>query len=347
MFGLVTQPIIKSQNNTHTITNSHIGTNIYNDSKFSLVTEHLKWTSEYPLPIQKDGSSIYFDGIVIKCCDIDTIRSFMIKINDITIINIPFPLIMKLSKIMEKDGTCYIRFDDKLFSNTKLELPFSNQYYCIYVHLDTKRIITYNLMTIRKYYDSCIMNPIKYYISQYQTVSVKTNQYYDINLNCKLTGIFVESKYPLRWVKLSTDSNKHMEYDHLMLTLYDTLISKRTLWSKKHSLVFNTILNKIIPLDVIKLIESYCNDNYEYLYWFPVYPGLSYFDTNIYPNVGTITGNVTIVISIDYVNEHPKYGRECLVYIQNKNILKVDIDSGRINYKMVMNKGNSNNFARI
>ena len=67
------------------------------------------------------------------------------------------------------------------------------------------------------------------------------------------------------------------------------------------------------------------DDNYKYLYWFSVYSGISYLDTNIYPNIDTITGITTIVIGIDYINECPKYGRECLVHIQNKNIFKVDV----------------------
>lgn len=307
--------------------------NKYYEVKYSLRERKLQGTTNNPLLIARESDTVQFDGIIISCCDVDHITTLRIRISQHNVWTIPFKLLMKMCTVLEEDGYYYITFNKSLLGDGNFELLLlAISYPLVDFYLDADVNVDYYLMVSQKFYD----NPKRCEISKkihecpitnYQTFDVDTNINVVINPSYMCTGLFIESKYPIVKCHLLINSVTFIDNDEMKIKFYKSLISKRCMWTKKHSLTIRFILNKYLPSDIVKMIELMCNnDDREYLYWFSFSSNGSYINTN---NDALIKFSTFHDIKLFIKSED----HHCNVHFQYKNILY--INDGMTNVKYV------------
>lgn len=286
--------------------------------KNTSIADKLEGTTNVYLHVPRNSDTVIIDGLIIQCCDIDHVTSFEILIGGSNIWNIPFKLLMKISTITECDGKYFIKFNDSLFSNYKMEIMLGAlKYHQVDVILDANKQINYTLLVSWKYYDDEMrkkyeFNPFEFKITNYESIDVDMNVNNRIDPHFVSTGIFVESMAPILNFELKLSGCEFINYDVDMIKFYKCLISKRMVWSKKHHLTLKFILGKFIPLDVINLIEMLCEE-YEFTYWFPFVADNTYLITN-----DDATVNFSKINDIHvFIKSNCDKGK---LYIQRKNI---------------------------
>ena len=313
-----------------------IGNN--NDSfavNYSLTPYNLLSNSDNPLNIIRNYDSISINGFVIKSSDINNIKNFQILFGNNIVYSMPMNLLLMTSHIIYDNNNFHIIFDKKLFFNDHPEIiMIALQYMQLSVVLKTRKNISidYDLMLLGKQYQteqrrSYAQNKISNELYQYETFKIKTNEQTSIDSNCIATNIFVETRDPITNFRLSINGLNLYDYSTNMIIFKQCLISKRKIWTKKHSLTLKFILGKYIPVDIINEIESYCVVNDIFMYCFPISSeSWRNSDRNSTINFSRIHD---IKIFIGSGNN-----KKCKVHIQNYNILHYVNGMANIEYNM-------------
>lgn len=297
----------------------------YHKIKYSFKEEKLQGNTNVPLIITRTSNFTSINGIIISCCDVDHITTLDIYIDRNIIWTISFKLLMKISTVIDDGAYYYVTFNDLLLCDNKFELAITNLIDTepMYIYLHSSRDVQYYVMTSNKYCSNpemiLLQNMVfNHYVTGYQSFNIKSNMQCEISPSFVSTGMFIETKSPIYHCQLLVNGIQFIDHDAMMIKFYKSLISIRTIWTKKHTLTIRFILNKYIPLDIINEIELLCkNDEREYLYWIPFCSKRSYFDTN-----NDATFNLSIIDSIKVLVNTKEY-YDCKVHVQNKNILTV------------------------
>ena len=280
---------------------------------------------------------VFLDGLVIPCDKIHCIQSFSVIIGGTAIWKIPFNLIMKLSKVQKKTNSdksinkdsYIIMFPNSLFSDDNSIKLIALQFHIVGIMVEANDSFNYKLMIKRQYLETearrtmaqisheIIINQYKYW-----TFQNETRELYSIDPENISTGIFIESNLPIKKYILKLNGQNHSEYNRNMIQLYNCLVSKRQ-WTKAHSMTLNFILRKIIPTELINIIENHCKIN-EYLYWFPIRAGDSFNDKNTDCTMNfSAFGIQNVDLQILVENQKDNVNNNIKICVKSKNILMI------------------------
>jgi len=290
--------------------------------------------SAYTIPYTSDG--IHIQSLIIPISvNVNEIVSLQIQNNGNIIWNIPFDIIM-MKKMKTINNNFYITNLDDLFGNL-----FDSRFL-----IDNKNILflimlfssfTFQLITKDKYYNfdyKILFNEIFYQsnIRQLLASNLLINNIYTYNTipihkniinirNGLINGFYIKINDPIINFKLSLNNQIMVEYKEDLIDCLSMLQHKKVNWTEKQSLALRYSLNKILPLELIFMIEDYVDKTNNFIYYFP----LSAFDT-ININNGDkkdydpiINANLCKDVLITIVTKNNVYDGE--VYVKQKNQL--------------------------
>lgn len=284
--------------------------------------------------------AVKIQGLIIPTKNnLNNITSIEINIGGNTIFSIPFDII-KANNTMIIEDDYYITIPDEIFGikfdeNHMIKDKFLIPLICLQYH-DVEIILiarddnqfynfNYQIMIHQIYYQSDIRknilqkNKSEDIIYQYQSFPIVSNSN-TINPHLLMSGIYIKSLYSIIKYELLLNNIPYRSIEKNMILYNRYLQSKRSLWTKKHSLTLEYSLNTILPLEIIYMIEEYVKDRYEYLYYFPI---ADYNDT-------TINCDKFDNIKINLISENGKYDGK--IYVKNLNLLVIHDGIGGIRY---------------
>ncbi len=309
--------------------------NKYYPSNYGIQTHIFNLKSNNNTAIVRTGDTIIFEALIIPAdINFEHILSFDIIIGGSPIWTIPFELLLKLIPPKRIGNKYYITFDKNLFGDTNqsnmlmdcnFELPLILLHlHQVLINLKSSIDFEYDLITKYVYYDIEIRRSLthqahqarEFKIMQYHTININ-NCETKINLSCVFSGLYIKTNSLITKYSLQLNGLIHTEISEELIKYYGNLISKRYVWTKKHSLMLEYSLNKLLPKELIHVIEDYATNEikYEYLYYFPVSQINSTYDENSTINSGRLE------VSVKIQTEDENYdGR---IYVKGKNILRV------------------------
>lgn len=307
--------------------------NSFFPNKFSSLSKTHKCTSNIKYLLIKDVDVKIIDGIIISRNDlnIDNITSLSVIKNNEIIWDIPFKLLIKTGTIIEKSNNYYITLNHCMFydDEEKFEFPLFKIIANMYVILNSKDDFDYDLVICDKFYDrkskDIIEQKMNYPMTIFESLNVIPNQINKISPKLLASGLFIETNYPIKCYEMKIYDHMCQHFDDKLIDFYNCLVSKRHLWTKKHSMVLNYIFNKIFPKDIIDHIENYCNKKYEYLYWFPFDCENKYDDGYNFCsiNFSRIDSNNTEIIVSHNNDEYYDINYNCRIYIKEHCVLVI------------------------
>lgn len=149
------------------------------------------------------------------------------------------------------------------------------QYHSVIINIVASLDFNVDVMEINKFYECNIRNRKKrvksiYDIDQYEPVQI-TNNNIVINSSGCSTGAYVKTYDRLIRFKLLLQEQVYMDINNDMINFHDLLLYKKKMQTNKHRLTLLYSFNKILPSELIKIIENYVTDDmdeYEYMYHF-------------------------------------------------------------------------------
>lgn len=174
-----------------------------------------------------------------------------------------FNMLCKLSKITYDDDNCYITFHDDMFDTIPVaSIPF----HPVQFRINSKKQIKYELHLEYRY--------IKYQ-KPLDNVCIPITQYHESGINHlethivpndirNFTGFFIETT-KIKNLTIKLDGITVIKYNQYVLN--SNMVAK-DIWTKRKSVVFNIIMEKIMPYEIIDHIEKYICDTY--LYYVPI-----------------------------------------------------------------------------
>lgn len=227
------------------------------------------------------------DGIKIHTKhDLNNFETFKINYAYATIWEIPFSLLIKLSKIIKDGDYNIIMFPKNIYSNVPSFNGFSS--YLLYNHvcykLTTKNNKHILYSTIHKHIT--IKNDLKNQymqdnknkdvteiINNYDHIPFTHEKYVKIP-NYKYTntnGIFIRTNKKLNHIKMYCNGFILFDYCNEMINIAGNIIYQKY-WTmqKQHALIQS--LKNHIPMDTINEIIKHVKDYEEYFYWIPLSP---------------------------------------------------------------------------
>jgi hypothetical protein len=215
---------------------------------------------------------------------------FEIIIGGKIIWSIPFILLRTLCDIHIMDNYICLQFNEDIMgmsNNVTLQnkniidncIPMiALQFATVQFHLYSELDFNYKVISTIRYYSyqrqELITLKHQYQINQYETHVFNGNNF-RLGSNAITTGFFIEiNGRKLKNLQISLDRNSFINYGKDEIEICGDLLFCIPTWSKKHSLILQFVLNKILPYDIIHIIESYVKkDTFsKYLYWIPVEP---------------------------------------------------------------------------
>lgn len=291
-------------------------------------THQFKSNTRHLLPT----ASIYLETIIIPThVSLTSILNLVIESGGLEVWNIPFKLILKYSTIKIIDDEYNIILNhNKLFGESNDILVSKNKfvllrtvYNLVYLRLNSEYVFNYELMLgiidYPKDVISRLDNGLDSNINQYQTVPLDSHMV-RLNVNHPSLGIYIETNQPLLKYQLLLNDIITYDYDSRIIKRY--LLYKRKIWSNRHSATLSLIFKDTLPLDVIKIIETYCQVDFEYLYYFTFGIGE---DSNS-------TINFSCVDSIHIQTLTPTNQYNGNIYVKNKNIFRFMCDMSTVVY---------------
>lgn len=222
------------------------------------------------------NENIYFKSQMLKIMAIEidnkhSITDFLnIKINigGISVFDIPFSIMYNLSKITYSDKKCYINVPSGMFMENEIPIPLHSIPYmsCSFM-IESNKNIPYIIHLKCTSLESRLDNTTKqYHIHQYCKADTQVLEKNIVPKDiCALHGIFVETN------KKIENMNINYSTEDVMFTLVaynkyvlDLCIINKDIWTKRKSEVFNIIMEKILPYEMIHYIEEYIGDTYTY-----------------------------------------------------------------------------------
>lgn len=239
----------------------------------------------YPLSSRYDINII--DGIKIhKQYDLNNFETFRFDYNYITIWEIPFSLLIRLSKIIKEGDYNIIMFPKNIYSNNISFNGFSSYLlYCnINYTLTTKNNKHINYSTIikhtiikhdlkQRYKQDNEDKDIKEIINNYDHIQftnkkiIHIQNYKHIGAN----GIFIRTNKKLNHIKMGCKGFDFFDYGHEMINIAGNTIYQK-FWTRQKQDALTQSLNKYIPNDTINEIIKHVKHYEEYFYWIPLSP---------------------------------------------------------------------------
>jgi hypothetical protein len=269
------------------------------------------------------------------------IDRFEIIIGGSTIWSIPFSLLRKLCQIKISTNYVYLCIDDAILgiSNNShlLEKDIKDNYLpliaiqhnILQINLISELDFDYEILFSMRYYDNdkrteLVRNDYAYNINQYET-HLFTNECFVINSMELTTGFFIETKNRLSKFAISFNEIPFINYNADEIELCGKLLFRESVWSKKHSLTLQFVLNKILPHDLINIIEKYVEEMIPqiYLYWIPIEPFKKWNAKKFKSNLNLINVNIKFTVNENITGA---------VYILGKNILMFQKGNGQIRF---------------
>lgn len=202
-----------------------------------------------------------------KFCDVNKFEDIILTIGSIDVLNIRFNLLYKLSKKECIDNCYYITFPENyLFLNGE-HLPIScTTYNNKYFKITGENDIQYELyikesLFVDKIARTDFIFPINLYVYDISR-TLKKNKV--DNRTKYFTGFFIETT-KIKEISIEYQGFCLLKYDSYMLS---SRILHKDIWNRKKSKIFNIIMDKILPPEMIRHIESYINNTY--LYYVPI-----------------------------------------------------------------------------
>lgn len=306
--------------------------NDYYPLNYTMETDILNLKSNNSTYIVRNGDTIIFETLIIPSnINFEHISSFEIKIGGSIVWNIPFELLLKLIPPKCIGNNYYITFDKNLFGETKqlkmltdsnFELPLiALVYNVVTITLKSSLEFSYNIITKYVFYNTEIRRslaegPHEFKITQYHTLNIN-NYETKINAGCVSPGMYIKTYSPITKYTLQLQGLTHTKLSKDLIEYYKNLISTPYVWSKKHSLTLEYSLNKLLPKDIINVIEGYVMSEIksEYLYYFPVSQIGYVHDENLTIN----TSCIEVVVKIE--TEDGNHNGQ--IYVKGKNIFRV------------------------
>ncbi len=222
------------------------------------------------------NENIYFKSHMLKIMAIEIDNKYCmldflnIKINigGNSVFDIPFSIMCKLSKITYSDKKCYINVPSGMFmeNGTPIPLHYIPYMSCSFM-IESNKNIPYIIHLKYTLLESRLENTTKqYHIHQYRKADTQILEKNIVPKDiCALHGIFVETNKQIENmnVNYSTEKIKYIlvEYNKYVL---DSYIINKNIWTRRKSEVFNIIMEKILPYEMIHYIEEYIGDTYTY-----------------------------------------------------------------------------------
>lgn len=300
-----------------------------------LVTEYLESSTWFSFP--RNSDTFYIESIVIPIkINVFKIKNFEIKIGGSTIWKIPFSLLLNNVKII--DEKYYIPFNNDLLGKynndalfeikNKFEIPLAAlTYHQVECKLNSDEKFDYELLIENIFYAANERTKLhelqdEFLINQYQTFHITGTDNIIIPDHIS-TCIYVETSSPLIRYELVLANMVYMKMDDNMISYYDSLISKKKIWTNKHSLTLLFTLKDILPNELIKMIENYVTNSYKYLYKFPI--GVDEDSLTGTINFSRLENVKINLMTQDGTNEGD-------VYIKNKNVLMINHGMGGVKF---------------
>jgi hypothetical protein len=253
--------------------------------------------------------------------DLNKIYYFNIYIYNILIWNIPFELLLILSKNIVNKKYNEIKIDNNIFNynnNSILKkykivekgLPMNLLYSIIPGDIKISIIsdieFNYKINIINKIYNQNIKtilynNNYIYKINIYKKLIIyKTNTIIKINMLSK--GIFIKNKK----IKKIEIKNNILNLKYNKNQLRNSLLIKKEKWNKYQKNTLYDIFNNILPNEIIYKINKYCKYNDKYIYWIPFEPNINWYDNN--NNYIDLNSDTKIIINGgEKINEYILY----------------------------------------
>lgn len=267
-----------------------------------------------------------------KTINLSNISIIDIYYGENMILTIPFNILYKTSNVTRDRENIYITIKKNLFP------VYNGMLYALdrpYIHMrtfDGFMKINYKLH-IKCIYDIEYLSNSHKRVGDITKISINQhstpfNQYfyhetvfsdtYKIPFICNMTGFFLETTR-LKNLKILLDIGQKVilnEFNQYVLT---QLIVNKDIWTYKKSKMFNLIMGKILPYEIINYIESYINDIY--LYYIPVHMDNTMLSvTNSYVD-NSYVKNERILKNIEIVFDEPKISNIC--YISTNYLISV------------------------
>lgn len=222
--------------------------------------------------IENSIDSLKFLAIKINKKYITKLNQVIIYIGGSIILNINFDLLYKLSKKKYDNDFCYITLPNNFFFKNIEYLPVAcftwnpvqflitstdNLQYELYLKFSKKINIQEHLKLMQSNQLILINNYV------HSNTRLLKNNKVDYRAS-RFTGFFVETT-KIKEIQIFFNDIPIINYDWYTLSSF---IIKKDIWNHKKSKVFNIIMNKILPFEIINHIESYINDTY--LYFVPI-----------------------------------------------------------------------------
>ena len=106
-----------------------------------------------------------------------------------------------------------------------------------------------------------------YTIFQYKPTDINSPN--NIEKKDALLGLYIDINKIIERLILFVNNIAIMEYNINVTPHYQNLVYAKKNWTKYHAILL-LHLKKLIPINAIKLINIFCNNSNEYLYWFPL-----------------------------------------------------------------------------
>jgi len=308
---------------------------------------------------RRNADLLTISGLIVPSKYMNEISYLKITISGKIVWNIPFSILMISSSIEYKSDLAYITINDKLFGKpdifmnvdqlnqtttdtlllynpTKFEIPLvSTIKSSVRALLDSPFNFDYDIVVGYKFLEVSDRRKLKqisnyYKINQYQTFIVPINKIAEICPRHVSSDIFIEIKYPITNFCMMLNGQRSESFDPKLINFFKCLISRRDSWSKNHSLMISLCLGKILPMEIIKEIERYCDLGCKYLYRFPINinSALHEYDEHSTLNFTRID---SVNVEIRTETEQTQIN-DCVLYVKNQNILTVDDSEAYVHF---------------
>lgn len=319
----------------------------------------IKLRSNTPHDLIKMSDTIIFNALIIQChVNLNLIRDITITIrnknNDITNVwIIPFDMIrINNTNIIDNEYFVTIKnkllgftTDKKLLIKDALEIPVLaiNEQRITFI-MNSVYDFDFELLVESIFYQDQIRRliyreKIEQYIYQYQQYTITQNTTV-IKSNLMSIGVYIKISDMITKLSFCYCSASMLSLSKRQIDYYRYLINKKVLWSKEHSETLRSVLESVLPVDILFIIEQYAksdthdihdiydiydtNDKCEYLYYVP-------FSLNDISNSGINLNSMYrdgMIVKIETANN--TYDGK--IWIKCKNVLLIENNTASVMY---------------
>lgn len=237
----------------------------------------------------KISNSAYFVEVftieINKDYSTSNYTNFRIYTGGVVLYDIPFDLLYKLSKIMFYNDKCRIILPNELYMKYIITpIPIQNLvYHTVGATLVSNITTTYNLhlryIDSEDYMTSISMIPRRIIKNELSAGLYQIQQYYHKPFASTNSAVFalhngIQKPHGCFIETMTPNKNLSIYLDNICICNPHTLKSyniQKNIWTQHKSEVFNIIMEKILPYEMIHNIEEYIDNTYNtYICYIPI-----------------------------------------------------------------------------